>query len=799
MGTMFPTSLPSELLWSLRSIRPKHLNLDSFEGHVRDYAPSQATSYQATGRIRGKLPAICLIILLLSHLCRCETVNAADDKPNERRPKIGLALSGGAAFGIAHVGVLKALEELQIPIDYVAGTSMGAVVGGLYCSGRSPEEIDDWIRHADWDFLLSDSIPRESESFRTKQRRFDTNQGIAFNVSREGLKLPAGLIRGRNIMATLRELTIPVRNVHDFDRLPVPFRAMTTDIETGNLVVLRNGDLVESMRASMSVPAVFTPVVIRGQQLADGGMANNLPIDVVQAMGADVVIAVDASEQLKKSSQLDTAPSIATQVVTIFVQKQMKSQIARLGPNDVLLRIKLDDLGAMDFKKAPQVIDAGYQQTLQTRGRLAHLSVGKDAYQQYLSRQRIPRGKPVMVSFLTVQTPDGNFEHRLSHPMEFDVKSMHPFERLQTLIGDLGEMQKYEVGDYEVSERAGNYGLIVKAQKKRSGPAYLNFGFDLAYSSNDDTDFSLLLSYRMTELNSLGGEWSNYLSVGETTRVETEWYQPIDWQRRIFFAAHALFGSDYIRGRTGDGDPLRFRLQEESAGLDLGARLWQAGELRVGYNRGIGRIMERLSPEKLPSHFDRGWMHASLVIDTLDSGSFAQHGLYSRTSLIVSREELGASDNYTRVEGQFFAPLTFGKNTIVPRVSASLKLGGGHVPIYDQVPLGGFLNLSGLRRGSLYDDSMALAELVYYRKIADLTPAMGRGVYAGFSMEAGEVWNDHFRFENTTLAGSIFVGADTFLGPLSFGVGLAEGGNAAAYLQLAPLFRQGRNQMKANP
>jgi NTE family protein len=181
-------------------------------------------------------------------------------------------------------------------------------------------------------------------------------------------------------------------------------------------------------------------------------------------------------------------------------------------------------------------------------------------------------------------------------------------------------------------------------------------------------------------------------------------------------------------------------------------------------------------------------------LDKLDSPSFAQHGIYARTSLIVSRQELGASDNYTRLEGQMYAPITFGKNTIVPRVSAALKLGGEHIPLYDQVPLGGFLQLSGFRRGSLYDENAALAELVYYRKVADLTPGIGRGIYAGFSIEAGEVWGEHFRLDDASVAGSAFIGADTFLGPLYFGVGLSEGGNAAAYLQMAPLFRQGRNQ-----
>jgi NTE family protein len=715
----------------------------------------------------------------------------------EGRPKIGLVLSGGGALGVAHVGVLKALEELHIPIDYIAGTSMGAVVGGLYASGLSPEELDDWFRHADWHFLLSDSLPRESESFRKKQRQFDLNQGIAFNVSRKAAKLPGGFVSGRNVMASLRQLTVPAREIRDFDRLPIPFRAVATDIETGDLVVLRKGDFVEAMRASMSIPAIFTPQRIDGRLLADGGLANNLPISIVQQMGADVVIAVDASEQLKKEADLDSASAMANQVLTIFVQRQTREEIARLGPGDALVRLKVEDMATTDFAKAAKGIDTGYRQIMERRTSLARFSAEPEPFRQYLAGQRVPRGEPVLVSFLKVQTPEGEFEHALPQPIPFNVKDHAPFVRLQSLLGDLGELQKFDVSDYEVMSREGGTGLLVKARKKRGGPSDLTFGFQFGYSSADETDFNLLLSYRMTELNSLGAEWGTHLSLGNTTRFVTEWYQPVDWQRRFFFAAQGLFASDYINGRDADGAPLRFRLQDHVAGLDLGARLWQAGELRVGYARGFSRISRRLGvAEEVPTSVDRGSVHANLTVDTLDAPSFATRGTYGRVSLVASREELGGSDNYTRIEGQFYQPLTFGKNTIVPRASASLKVGGGDVPLYDQVPLGGFLNLSGLSRGVLFGQNAALAQLIYYRKLAELPPGLGRALYGGVSVEAGEVWADARDFDvgNAIMAGSVFLGADTSLGALYLGVGVAEGGDAAIYLQLGSLFGQGREQ-----
>jgi NTE family protein len=718
-----------------------------------------------------------------------------DSEP--RRPKIGLVLSGGGARGAAHVGALRALEELRIPIDYIAGTSMGAVIGGLYASGMSPADLDDWFRHADWHFLLSDSLPRESESFRAKQLQFDMNQGIELNVSRKAnLKLPAGLITARNVMASLRQLTVPVRNVTDFDKLPIPFRATATDIESGQLVVLRDGDLVESLRASLSIPAIFTPQFIKGRLLVDGGITNNLPIDLCQQMGADVIIAIDVSEQLKKAPDLDTAPTIANQVLSIFMQNQMSEQIARLGPADTVVRVDVPNMAPTDFPRAARGIDTGYQETMKRRDELMRYSVGRTEFQNYLTRQRVERGQPVSVSFLKVKTPEGEFEHSLKKPVNFDVKDHDLFVRLQNEIGDLGEMQKFDLGDYEVIEKQGRHGLLIKARKKKSGPTHLNIGFDFAYSSSHESDFALLLTYRMTELNSLGAEWSTHLSLGNTNRVITEWYQPIDSDRRLFLAVQGLFSSDFIDGRDVDEDPLRFRQQDHAAGLDIGSRLWQAGEIRIGYARGFTRISRRLGvPDEIPSSVDRGWLHADLTLDQLDSANFPTLGYYGRVSVIGSREELGASDNYTRLHGQFYKPITFGKNTLVPRVTAALRLGGGQVPLYDQVPLGGFLNLSGVPRGTLFGESAVLAELIYYRKLIELTPGMGRAVYGGFSLEAGEVWNSsRFDMDNLVFAGSVFLGADTFLGPLYLGVGVAEGGDAAIYLQLGPPFRQGRHQ-----
>ena len=720
-------------------------------------------------------------------LClHCPTANAEDND----RPGVGLVLSGGGARGIAHIGVLKALEELRVPVVRITGTSMGSIVGSLYASGMSPQEIDEFFRTVDWHFVMSDTAPRETESFRSKQRDFDAHQDIAFNVTRKnGVSLPAGLVAGRNLIANLRQLTIPVRNITDFDQLPIPFRAIATDFETGGRVVLRRGDLVESVRASMSVPAAFTPVKINGRLLADGGMVENLPITAMQEMGSGPIVAVDVTEPLKKPSELVSAVDMANQVMNIFNKQQTQTQIARLGPGDVYIMLPVQEVGALEFQKAAAGIQLGYEFAMKKRAALSRFSVSPAEFERYLAAQRRPRPDKVMISYLHVETPSGDYDHKLSRPIELVTKDPVQFAKLQARIGDLGEMQKYDVGDYELIGDDGQYGLRVKAVKKKPGPNYLNFGFDFGYSSTDEADFNLLFFYRMTELNSLGAQWNTYLRLGTSTRVHSEWLQPIDSDRRFFVATHVGFGNDFINGVNGSGDRLRFRLQEYEVGFDAGIRLWQTGEFRAGYVRGVSKISRRLGvPEEEPGSSAVGYVHAGVILDTLDSANFSTRGYYLRTEVISSQEELGADDEYTRLEAHAYKPITIGKNTIVPRLSMSIKLDGDDIPLYNHASLGGFLNLSGLSRGGLFDENVALAELIYYRKIAELSPALGRGVYAGFSGEAGEAWgsSQDFKTNNAIFAGSVFLGADTIAGALHLGFGYAEGGNTAIYLQLGP-------------
>ncbi|MEO8043292.1 MAG: patatin-like phospholipase family protein [Spartobacteria bacterium] len=714
----------------------------------------------------------------------------------DARPKIGLALGGGGARGAAHIGVLKALEQLDIPVDYIAGTSMGAVVGGLYASGMSPEEIETHFREADWRYLLSNSSPRESETFRSKQRDFDIDQNVEVSLSRAGaIQLPEGLVAGRKLLVNLRELTLPVHGIENFDRLPIPFRAIATDIETGEKVVIGHGNLAEAMRASMAVPGAFSPYRIGGKTLVDGGLTSNLPIETVQAMGADIVIAVDVSPELLKAEKLDSVLSVTNQMLDIMIGQNKVAELKRLGARDILIRLEMPGVSSTDFVNSTRNAEDGYAKTMERAAALRSLTVGPEEFARYLAEQRRRRPEAAQISFVEVEDGSEMVRQDLKEPISFRPGEQIEFSELERRLVQFEGMRDFEVADFRVVEREGEYGLVLQPRRKSRGPNFLNFGADFAYGTPGTADANVLLDWRMTQLNSLGAEWESILRLGDLTTVFSEWYQPLESSRTLFLTPSIRYASELIDALDANDDRRRFRLQSVRGQLDTGVRLGRIGEVRIGYAHGLSDIGDTLNlPRNLRGTSERGSLRASATIDTLDRTTFPRSGWFARLEAEVSDGSLGGENDYSRVQVEIYKPISFGKNTIVPRVTAGLRTSGGTLPYYDRFSLGGFLNLSGYTRSELYDQNAALAELIYYRELGKLPQVLGGGIFGGASLEAGNVWANprDIDLRDTIISGSVFLGADTLIGSLSLGVGASGTGHAAVYLQLGPVLGRGR-------
>jgi NTE family protein len=285
----------------------------------------------------SNLGRICLLSYLFSGFVLAQDKLPADtggEKNHSRdhnRPTIGLVLSGGGARGAAHIGVIRILDELRIPVDYITGTSMGAIVGGLYASGLSADELEDVIEGADWSVLLADRPPRAERSFRRKSDDYGYLVDFEMGVDKTGLVFPGGIVQGQNLENALKRLAFPAISINDFDKLPIPFRAVATDIVSGEAVILESGDLATAIRASMSVPGIFKPVRLDGRVLVDGGVANNLPVQIVKDMGAEVLIVVDVGFPLLPEAQLKSALDVTKQMITILINARTKGQLCTAG------------------------------------------------------------------------------------------------------------------------------------------------------------------------------------------------------------------------------------------------------------------------------------------------------------------------------------------------------------------------------------------------------------------------------------------------------------------------------------
>ncbi|MGL6223243.1 MAG: patatin-like phospholipase family protein, partial [Steroidobacteraceae bacterium] len=453
------------------------------------------------------------------------------------RPRIGLVLSGGGARGAAHVGVIRALEEMRSPVDAVAGTSMGAVVGGLYAAGLSGEEIERIFRDLDWQEVIRDRAPRRERAYRRKQDDRNILAKGALGVSpSEGVTLPLGLVQGHKITQVLREATARVADVQDFDRLPTPFRALATDLETGERVVLGQGDLVTVLRASMSAPGVLTPVEVNGRLLVDGGLVDNLPVELAQGMGVDRLIVVDVSFPLADRQGLTSAFDITNQMVGIMVRRGTLESKEHLQPGDVLIEPDLGAMTAIEFARMPQVMEQGKTAARHQTAALASLALPVAEYERFLASRTRPAEPAVLVQYVRAGPQSQDEARRVA--AVFGDRAGRPLDtpELQQRLASQYRLDDFEAVDYRVVREPRGEGLEIDLRRKTWGPAFLRLGVGVENDYEGGATANAAAQLRITPLNGLDAEWIIDAQIGEEPRLLTEFYQPLSLRNPYFIA-----------------------------------------------------------------------------------------------------------------------------------------------------------------------------------------------------------------------------------------------------------------------
>ncbi len=733
--------------------------------------------------MRARLLSVFLgfVLVLAAVPCRC----AGD--PASARPRVGLVLSGGGARGAAHVGALKVIEELRIPIDCIAGTSMGAVVGGLYACGLSPQRIEADLRAIDWDDVFDDNPPRRHLPFRRKSVDQVALFYPEFGLGPDGLKLPAGLVAGQKLGYLLEMMTLHSAGVSSFDELPISFHAVATDLGTGDRVVLRKGSLGEAMRASMAVPGAFTPVEHDGMTLVDGGLVCNLPVDLVRSMGADVIIAVDISPQASASQETASAATILIQSLYLLMDQSSQQQRELLGSSDVLVVPDLGDMSPADFRAVPSAIDAGEEGARLATEELGRLSVSAEDYRVFLRRQRrsgeqlrgigvIDRIQISGVSRADPRIIAGVIKTEVGAPLRLDV-----------LRSDLDRI--YELGDFErvsfrLEKASGSQALVIDVKEKSWGPRFFRIGLRAESDFKGKSDFTLLTSFLATRVNQHGGEWRTGLRFGAENGISTELYQPMDFSGVFFVSPRLGFNQRRVEVFTGGALDDEYHVATLEGGIDAGIQLRNYGEIRAGVFRGKRKATTRRGTVVERSAV--GGYSARATIDQLDNLSFPRSGTFTSLSGRFLRREFGSDVPCNSVTATTCTAVHRGNQAVVAVVRGGTSLGSSPLPVYEQFRLGGFLSLSGYERGQFVGPYFALGEIIYHYRLFRLPGPFGTGVYAGASLEAGNVWEDAGAVAAADLryTGSIFIGADTLLGPIYLGLGVTEHGDLSTNISL---------------
>ena len=706
-----------------------------------------------------------------------------------RRPTVGLVLGGGGALGFAHIGVLKSLEEQRIPIDYIGGTSMGSIVAGLYAIGMSPQEIEDVLLSLDWWDVLRDATPRDQLEFRQKEDdgRFF---GLDIGIKRSGIAMSAGLASGQKFNNLLEMLALRVAGEEDFDEFPIPYRAVATDVEKGEMVVMSNGRVATAMRASMAVPGAFTPVLRDGRVLVDGGLVNNIPVDVVKAMGADIIIAVDVGKP-SEAKQKDRADTLGDILGNTYAIMQRPKQLLQMEKAQVLIQPETGVFSASEFHRVGEIIPVGRVAADAAKPDLSRYAVSESEYMQFLVRQRQTLEKPAVVSKVTVtgskRVNPRVLENRIfsepGKPLAVDTVTRD----LRRLYG-MGELQQIQF--HTVPGEDGTTELVYDVTEKPWGPTYLKLGLNLRTDFDNDAHWAVLLNLTRRSLNQRGAEWRNELQFGDRQRILTEFYQPVD-TRGFFFVAPSVEFNDRIEDvYDGEDKIAEYDVQTVLGRFDLGVQLRHYAELRIGPTYGHGKAEVATGAEDLQEvDEDLGGLSVRLTSDRLDRSVFPRKGFRTHIDYRAMSEDMGGDRTYDRLYAYHKQFFSWNDHTINYALTGGSSL-DTEIPEYDEFKLGGPFLFSGLADGQKRGPYLGVASLGYRYRLSRLSPSIGQATYLITRVDTGNVWEDSSDAgtDDIIWGGSVGIGADTIAGPILLGYGRAEGSYSSWYFSLGTSF-----------
>jgi NTE family protein len=739
-------------------------------------------------RLMGLLLVLCGLAYTEPPATGAEPAEAPTSRP---QPRLTLVLSGGGARGAAHIGVLKVLEEMRVPVDLIVGTSMGSIIGGLYAAGWSPGEIENLLEGTNFTGVLIDRAARDDKSFRRKQDDVEFLIPLKLRFKDWKPTIPPAALGGQRLELFLRTLEIESTDERNFDDFPVRYRAVAADLVTGEAVVLDKGSLAAAMRASMSVAGAFAPEVIDGRPLVDGGAAANLPVGIAQDLGAGAIIAVDITSPLNTEKELGSLFSVLDQLSSFLTVGNRVEDIKRLRPGDLLIRPELGDIAFSDFKRASEAVAIGEAAARAVADRLREFAVGEAEYAAFQARHHRRPLSEVVPDDVRLENTSWVADEVVRRRIHVPVGQPLDPDALRSDILRLHALDYFGTIRQSFDRIDGRRTLTLRTPLKPYGRNSLQFGVNFRDDFHSNAGYGLAVRHQLLAANRRGGEWQNIGQIGDTSLLSTEFYQPLDFGMTWFVDPGGEVRKE-SRSFFVDGEPVsEYRVSNNEARIDAGRVIGSWGEARAGVFYSNSSAQLRIGTPQFPDADEKdGGVRLRFRVDTRDDVVFPQRGLEIDAGFVESMESFGATHDHRTASLQAADALSFGRNTLVPGVEVGTLLQGPATPatLFD---LGGLLRLSGLGDREIVGTRYGLATLVYYRELAGFNlGTLGPKLYAGASLETGNTYfeGDPVSLDSLRFSGSVFAGARTPLGPCYLGYGMAEGGRHRIYLNIGTRF-----------
>jgi NTE family protein len=656
----------------------------------------------------------------------------------EARQKVGLVLEGGGALGLAHIGVLQWLYQHHVPVDLVAGTSMGGLVGGIYATGKSPEQIQQLIQRVDWDQALSGQIPFRDLSYRRKEDEIEFPTRIEFGL-RHGVQLPAGFNSGQQVSFILDNVSLPYSQIKSFNDLPTPFACVATELNTGKQHVFHDGSLALALRATMSLPGIFTPVTSGNNVYTDGGLLNNLPVDVAQSMGAQLTIAVYLRTASFNAQQPLSSFSVLGQSLSVMIAA---NELKSMQMADVLVTVPLEKYDSLDYSKAPEIVQAGYEAAENKSAILSKLAVDDAAWKQYLKGREKRTLETPVPQFVTVTgttpTLTSRIERRLSPDVGKPVNTVNLEAQATRIVGT----GRFGALGYSMTEKDGKPGLLVTVKEKSYSPPIVRPLISIDGTNYNEVLFSAGARITFLDYGTFGSELRNDIIVGSVYRLATEYYHPFSPNTHFFIAPQLAINTNKFYFYYDNHIDSQYRKRQFGGALDVGYTFRSVAELRIGYQSAYQRYSPVIGDTVIyPVQSGRvGVSRLHYNLDLTDDPVLPMRGISATYRAEWWDSNTGTKKPFplTELRTHFLFPFT-------EKSSGYLALSGGTtlgqedtgIPPFS---LGGGLQLSAFGENELITNQYYLAQTGYIRRLGRLPPFLGDSISLITTYEAGKTF-----------------------------------------------------------